>query len=136
MFRAFGVLGRALALWWKHLGQLALFNVAWLVLQVPIVTAPPATAAMYVIARRVADDELLDLGDGWQALRQMWWPAWRWGLVNLVVLVVLVGNFYAYQAFTGWGWAALRLLWGAIGVVWLAINLVYWPFGWPKPTAA
>lgn len=128
MFRAFGVIGRTLALWWKHIGQLTLFNVAWLVLQVPIVTGPPATAAMYVIARRVADDELLDLGDGWQALRQMWWPAWRWGLVNLIVLVTLVGNFYAYQAFSGWGWVALRLLWGAIGVVWLAVNLFYWPF--------
>jgi len=128
MFRALGVVGRALRLWWRHLGQLTLFNVAWLALQVPIVTGPPATAAMYVIARRVADNELLDLRDGWQALRQMWWPAWRWGLVNLVVLAALVGNFYAYQGFTGWVWVALRLVWGAIGVLWLAVNLFFWPF--------
>jgi uncharacterized membrane protein YesL len=128
VFRALGIAGRAVQLWWQHLGQLALFNAAWLALQVPIITGPPATAAMYVLARRVVDGELLDLRDGWQALRQMWWPAWRWGLVNGVVLAALIGNFWAYQAFTGWGWTALRLAWGVAGVLWLTVNLFYWPF--------
>ena len=128
MLKALQVTGRALALWWRHLGQLTLFNVAWLALQVPIVTGPPATAAMFVIARRVADGELLDLRDGLAAFRQLWWPAWRWGLVNLVIGVALLGNFAAYQSAPGWGWAALRALWTIVGVLWLLLNLFYWPF--------
>ena len=111
MLTALQVTGRALALWWRNLGQLTLFNVAWLALQVPIVTGPPATAAMFVIARRVADGELLSLRDGLAAFKQLWWPAWRWGLVNLSLGVALVGNFSAYQSTPGWGWAALRAVW-------------------------
>jgi hypothetical protein len=125
---AAAVIARALRLWWSEFFLLTLFNLAWLALQIPIVTGPPATAAMYVIARRLAAGEVLSPRDGWLAFRQMAWPAWRWGLVNLVVIVVILGNFWAYQDFVGWGWTALRLAWGAIAVLWLVANLFYWPF--------
>jgi uncharacterized membrane protein YesL len=128
MLKAAAVVVQAARLWWGEVFLLSLFNLAWLALQAPIVTGPPATAAIYVIARRVADGELLTPRDGWNALRQMWRPAWAWGLANLLVIGVLVGNFWAYQAATGWGWTALRLAWGAIAVVWCAANLYYWPF--------
>jgi hypothetical protein len=42
--------------------------------------------------------------------------------------LVVVGNFWAYQSAAGWGWTALRLAWGVIALVWLMINLFYWPF--------
>jgi hypothetical protein len=128
MIKAAAVLGRALRLWWGEFFLLTLFNLAWLALQLPIVTGPPATAAMYVVARRVAAGEVVGPRDGWLALRQMAWPAWRWGLANVVVIGAILGNFWAYQDFLGWGWTALRLAWGAIAVLWLAANLFYWPF--------
>jgi uncharacterized membrane protein YesL len=127
MLDALRHVGRAFSIWWTHIGEFTLLNLAWAVLQVPILTGPPATAAMYMMARRAADGELLDWRDAARAVRELWWPAWRWGLVNLVVFVVLVGNFYAYQNFAGWVWVALRLAWGGIGVLWLAVNLFYWP---------
>jgi hypothetical protein len=126
--RAAAVLGRAFRLWWGEFFLLTLLNLAWLALQIPIVTGPPATAAMYVVARRLAAGEMLSLRDGWEALRQMMGPAWRWGVVNVVVVGVVLGNFWAYQDFLGWGWTALRLAWGAIALLWLAANLFYWPF--------
>lgn len=128
MIKAAAVLGRAFRLWWGELFLLTLFNLAWLALQIPIVSGPPATAAMYVAARAVADGKLVGPRDAWRALRQLWWPAWRWGLANLILAVVLAGNFWAYQDFTGWGWTGLRLAWGAIGALWVAANLFYWPF--------
>lgn len=125
---ALRVIGRALRLWWSELLLLTVFNLAWLALQVPIITGPPATAAMYVLARRLADGELIQFRDGWQALRQMLWPAWQWGALNLVIVVAVAGNFRFYAATPGLLWSVLRLAWGVIATLWFAVNLFYWPF--------
>ncbi len=128
MIRAFNITARALGLWWREFVVFIFFNLVWLALQLPIVTAPPATAAMYVIARRAANNELLDPRDGWAALRQVFVPAWKWGLVNLAIVIPLFANFYAYQNAQGFIWTVIRLVWGGVGVVWFTLNLFYWPF--------
>ena len=128
MTQAFSILGRVFRLWWSEFMLLIFFNLVWLVLQIPVVTGPPATAAMYLIARRLADDEFVEPRHGLDALRQMLGPAWVWGAINLLIVGVLFGNFWLYQSATGWLWAGLRLMWGAIALGWFAVNLFYWPF--------
>ncbi len=128
MVQAFQVTARAISLWWREFVLFLFFNVMWLVLQIPIVTGPPATAAMYVVARRAADHELIDPLHGWLALRAMFAPAWKWGVVNLLIVIPTVANFYLYQNASGIGWTVLRLVWGMLAVLWFAMNLFYWPF--------
>lgn len=107
---------------------LIFFNLIWLALQIPIVTGPPATAAMYIIARQLADGELIEPRHGLNALRRMFAPAWIWGALNLLIVGAVVGNFWFYQSATGWLWIGLRLVWGVIALGWFSINLFYWPF--------
>ena len=83
---------------------------------------------MYVLARRALDDELIGPGDGWSALRRMFLPAWKWGLVYLVLIVVLVINFWGYRDVVSQGWSIIRLLWIVIALGWYTLNLFYWPF--------
>lgn len=128
MVKAFKIIGRAIALWWSHFMILVFFNIIWLILQIPIVTGPPATAAMYVIALRVVDEDIIVLRIGWDTLLKMFFPAIKWGAVNFLVVIALLVNFWAYQNFTGTGWVILRLAWGTIGLGWFAVNLFYWPF--------
>jgi hypothetical protein len=128
MVKAIRLTGLAITAWWREFMMLTLFNIAWLFLQVPLVTGPPATAAMFVIAQRVADGEILDPVDGWHALRRVFIPALKWGILNLLVILTVVGNFWAYRAEIGLPWTVLRLLWGMIAVAWFTINLFYWPF--------
>jgi hypothetical protein len=128
MVKAFMVIGRAVVLWWREFVILIFFNIVWLILQVPIVTGPPATAAMYVIAIRVVDEDIIDLRTGWDALMNMFIPAIKWGAINFLVVITLLVNFWIYQDFTGTGWVILRLAWGTIGLGWFSINLFYWPF--------
>jgi hypothetical protein len=128
MVAALHVAGRALALWWREFILLVFFNLIWFALQIPLITGPPATAAMYVIARHVADDELLDPRHGWSALRQVFLPALKWGAANLVIGLTIVGNFWAYQYAQGLGWTIMRLAWATIALAWFAVNLFYWPF--------
>jgi hypothetical protein len=126
--RTFSLIKRTIAVWWREVILWTFFNVAWFVLQVLIVTGPPATAAMYVIARRVLDDELLHPLAGWSAMRQMFWPAWKWGIVNLVLVTILAVNFRGYWETASQGWVIIRLLWAIIAFAWFALNLFYWPF--------
>ena len=128
MTRAFSIIGQAFRLWWREFMLLIFFNLLWLALQIPIVTGPPATAAMYAIARRLADGEFIEPRHGLEALRRMFTPAWVWGVTNLLIVGVLVGNFWLYQSATGWLWTGLRLGWGAIALGWFTVNLFYWPF--------
>ena len=83
---------------------------------------------MYVIARRVVDDEFIDLRHGWEALRQMFLPSWKWGAVSLVIIIAVAGNFWFYQFAEGPGWTILRAAWGTIALGWFALSLFYWPF--------
>ncbi|MEO7839996.1 MAG: hypothetical protein ABIU06_11665 [Anaerolineales bacterium] len=128
MTRAFSIIGRAFRLWWQEFMLLIFFNLIWLALQIPIVTGPPATAAMYIIARQLADGELIGPGHGLIALRRMFAPAWIWGAINLLIVGAVIGNFWFYQSATGWLWIGLRLVWGVIALGWFSINLFYWPF--------
>ncbi len=128
MTRAFSIIGQAFRLWWQEFMLWIFFNLIWLALQIPIVTGPPATAAMYVIARQLADGELIEPRHGLNALRRMFAPAWIWGAINLLIVGAVVGNFWFYQSATGWLWIGLRLVWGVIALGWFSINLFYWPF--------
>lgn len=128
MVRALSVTARMFQLWWREFALLIFLNIAWLALQIPIITGPPATAAMYAIARRLANDEPVGLQQAWFELRRLFVPAWQWGAINIVVVVAVVGNFWFYQNMVGWAWIALRLGWGTIALGWFAVNLFYWPF--------
>jgi len=128
MTRAFSIIGQVFRLWWSEFMLLIFFNLIWLALQIPIVTGPPATAAMYVIARQLADGELIEPRHALNALRRMFAPAWVWGALNLLIVGAVAGNFWFYQSATGWLWIGLRLVWGVIALGWFAINLFYWPF--------
>ena len=128
MRRGLSVIGLAFRLWWREVALLTALNLAWLALQIPIVTGPAATAAMYSVARRLADDEVLLPRHAWDALRQMLAPAWRWGAVNLLIVLALVVNFTTYASAGGWLWSGLRFVWGILALLWFALNLFYWPF--------
>lgn len=128
MIRALRIFGHAILLWWGDFVPLLGYNLAWLALQIPILTGPPATAAMYVIARRVVDGETVSPRQAWATLAQCFWPAWRWGALNLLLAAVVAGNFWFYQDASGGAWVALRLAWGTIALGWFCANLFYWPF--------
>ena len=92
MKEAWNVVRAALAGTWHDLITTALVNLAWLVLWLPVVTGPPATLALFYTANRIARGEPTDPVDFFRALPRYFWVAWRWGLLNLAVLGLLVGD--------------------------------------------
>ena len=128
MLNALSVLKSAFARWWKDLFALAVFNVIWLGCQLLIIPGPPATATMYAIAQRLIEGEYITGSEVWADFKRVFWRAWLWGLANLVVVGIALGNFYAYRDFSGTGWGLLKLLWGTVLLYWLLVQVFYWPF--------
>jgi hypothetical protein len=77
---------------WKDLWSTAVINLAWLICQALVIPGPPASLALFTYGNRLAHGEIAEVGDFWRALRRSWRPAWRWGLVNLALLFLLVGD--------------------------------------------
>ncbi len=121
------VIQRALAAWWRELIPLTLMNVVWLLLQLPLVTAAPATAAFYAVAESVLGGDPASWQEFWQAFRRCFWKAIRWGLLQVVVYGVGLFNLAYYGEESGLLWDALRTAWVAGLVVWTALQLLYWP---------
>ncbi len=119
---------RATKLWWQHWIGILVLNMLWFFLQLPIISGPPSTAAFFAIVKRMIEGEVWDTRDMWDELQRLFWPAWRWAVVSVVFAVVVIGNFVIYQARVGGLWTTLRLMWGVIALLWLAVNLFYWPF--------
>ncbi len=128
MVKALKIVGRAIGHWYDEVFILMLFNLAWFVLQLPIITAPVATATMYVVAQKVVDKEYLELRPILFDLQRMFLPGLTWGFVNIVVIGVMVVNFIAYQDMFGTIWSVLRVAWGCIALTWVGANFFYWPF--------
>jgi uncharacterized membrane protein YesL len=121
------VIQSALAAWWRELIPLTLMNVVWLLLQLPLVTAAPATAAFYTVAESVMAGDPASWQEFWQGFRRYFWKALRWGLWQVVVYGVGLFNLAYYGEEGGLLWDALRAAWVAGLVVWTALQLLYWP---------
>ena len=127
MLHLLRLFARAVRLWWRELLFLLVLNFVWLLAQATVIFAAPATAALVAVAARVADEELVDFGDFWHALRANFGRAWVWGLAQLIVYGVLGFNLWYYRGSESMVALALRYAWTLLALVWFAINLYFWP---------
>lgn len=115
-YKAFGY---AIRDWWGDVIPLALANVLWLVCLVLIVPAPPATAAMFILARRSALREYFSASELLAAIRPVFWRSWLLALVSGLGLVIGVADVLFYsQVVSG--------LLGSVGAIFLFYLLVIW----------
>ena len=127
MITAFTSVWSLIRIWWREFTTFLVINIIWLILQFFIITGPPATALLYSVARVAVDDDLIEFSAMWKSFKSLFIPAWKWGLMNLVVFGIIIINFYFYQDFPGFFWAVLRAAWGMLLILWTCVNLLYWP---------
>ncbi|MBK8902749.1 MAG: hypothetical protein IPM53_16285 [Anaerolineaceae bacterium] len=127
MIRPFHVIWRAFAVWWDQWFILTILNIGWFVAQLFVVMGPPATAVLFAMTQRTLDGDFWDHREVGQAFREMFWPAWRWGALNLLVVGVAAFNLLTYADAAG-VWNLLRMVWLVVLVLWGSLNLFYWPF--------
>lgn len=122
------VMSFALRRTWDEWISAILISCLWLVAQLPIVTGPPATAVLFAMARNTYDGVYWNAGDVWREFKALFIPAWKWALPNIFVIGLGLYNLSTFWNLPGGAWAGLRVVWLVGLVIWLALNLYYWPF--------
>jgi uncharacterized membrane protein YesL len=123
----------ALKIFWRRMGLLLVANVLWVAMTLLVVTWPAATAGLFYLVRRVADEELLadphsaTIADFWRGFREQWRRSTLLSVGNLAVLGVLLVSLRFYGEGTI---EALSWLVGPISlclVVWAGTQLFLYP---------
>lgn len=127
--RIFSVYRRSLAEIWGDLWTMLVVNSLWIVANLLIIPGPPATIALHSNVNRIVHGQESDHNDFWQAFKRSWGVGWRWGIVNLVVVLLLSLNYYlvsnAANANLG-SW--LQGLYIAVALGWLMLQFYALPF--------
>ena len=125
--QAFMIFPRMVRLLWDDLFTLVLCNLAWLVLCLPIVTAPASFAALYCVAEMAAREKPISARDFFAAFRQYFAKGLLLGLIDLMLAVVIVANLLFYsQLAASWAQVA-RAVWIAVGVFWILVQVYLFP---------
>lgn len=119
---------KIIAFWWQHWIGIMVLNILWFLLQIPIITGPPATAAFFAIGQRMLEGEVWDARDMWREMQRLFLPAWRWAIPYFLIAGVLLGNVALYANQVGLLWHGLRMAWAGLFLIWVAVTLLYWPF--------
>ena len=105
-------------------------NLSWLLLNILVVTGPPATLALFYTTNRVAHGEVVGPSDFFRVLPRYFGLAWRWGALQIVALALLAGDIYLSGRLGGdslLGRLAQGLYLGALAI-WLLLQLYVLPF--------
>lgn len=102
---------------YDHIGLLVAANLLWLLLCLPVVTAPAATAGLFHLARGIADHEPVGIRNFFQGFRGHFLPALKAGCFTLGVAAVLWVNvdFYSHLG----GRASIPGMLLAAAMIWL-----------------
>jgi uncharacterized membrane protein YesL len=102
-------------------------NVIWVVLSLPIVTAPAAWAGLVRMTHNAQRHPSTDLRDVWDGFKVHFRQGIVMGMLNLLIVGINVWNLLAYSQAEGVTAIALRVVWVAILFVWFTVQLYMWP---------
>lgn len=87
---------------WLDLWTVLVCNIVWLISVLLIIPGPPVTLALFYYANQTVHEETVNISDFFKAIPRFWWTGWRWGILNLIVLTLLVGDVIltSYQSQT------------------------------------
>ena len=122
-----------LRLFWRRMGLLLVANLLWLGLSLLVVTWPAATAGLFYLARRVAEEELTAnpqaavIGDFWAGFRMYWRRSSVLAIGDLACLAVLVVvlRFYSESTVTPLNWLVGPIM--LVGLAWAGAQLYLYP---------
>ena len=115
---------------WQELWTALVVHLLFLLGCLLVIPGPPAALALFYFGNRIAHEEVTGLPDFLHAIRRYWAPAWRWGLLNLLVLALLAGDYYFTGMLAG-PTRIVRLLQGlylTLLAVWLVLQIFLPPF--------
>jgi len=129
MTKVFRIFWESLKEFWDELFILVLMNLLTAVLLVPVVTFPPALAALWNVGNLVARGKGVEWSDYFGAFKRYFGKSWVLALINIAVGVLFYVNFGFYapgtSPFNLSGTVSLwiRTFFVFIGVLWLLLQM-------------
>lgn len=114
---------------WLDLWTVLVCNIVWLISVLLVIPGPPVTLALFYYANQTVHEETVNVSDFFKAITRFWWTGWRWGILNLIVLAVLVGDVFL-TSYQGQTQAAMFLsgLYCTVVAFWLLLQIFTLPF--------
>ncbi|MCD4687281.1 MAG: DUF624 domain-containing protein [Anaerolineae bacterium] len=112
----------------RYVGITLLYlNVLWVLCSLPVITAPAATAALYVTTRDLTHRREISWRAYLRACQTYFFTGWRWVLMNAIAGGIVYANltFYSYMP-PPFGPLLIALWLGAV-VVWLMVQMYCFP---------
>jgi uncharacterized membrane protein YesL len=119
---------------WSDLWTMLVVNLFWLLANFLVIPGPPATLALFDYTNRVAHGEVTDLTEFWRVFRSHWGVAWRWGGINLGVILFLIADIVLTGQLQGAWTSYLQGVYIAGLLGWLALQLLSLPFLFEQET--
>jgi uncharacterized membrane protein YesL len=101
MNTALKILGLSFREVWQELWTILIVHLLFLLGIILIIPGPPALLALFSYGNKIAHGDRADERDFLAAVRQYWKPAWRWGLINLLAIGILTGDYYLMGKMAG-----------------------------------
>lgn len=102
-------------------------NVLWILLTIPIVTAPAAWAGLCHFSYHALREPTTSFSHFWRGFRLHWRGGIVVSLLGVALVVVTVVNLLGFNQATGLAALILRLLWWLILAAWFGIQLYAFP---------
>ena len=124
----------ALRVFWRGLMQFerygalyVLTNIAAILLSLPIITAPAAFAGLVAMSHKAQSGHTTTFSEFWDGFRASLGRGVAIGVANLIVIGILVANFFTYSAQSGGLFVLLRVIWLIILIGWIGLQIYLWP---------
>jgi len=101
MNSALKILGLSFRDLWQELWTILIVHILFLLGMILIIPGPPVLLALFSYGNKIAHGDPADERDFLEAVRQYWKPAWCWGLINLLAIGVLTGDYYLMGKMAG-----------------------------------
>ena len=120
-------LGQAFISVYYDITQLILVNILWVLMTLPVITAPGALAGLFYAMNKLAKNEPVQRQTFFEGFQKYFWLSWRWALLNMIVLYVAYLNFEFYRKAAGNNiqWIAGIVI-GLI-FIWVVMQIFIWP---------
>jgi uncharacterized membrane protein YesL len=98
-------------------------NLYWLLLTLPVVTAPAAVMALFYCTNQMVKGDSAGWPEFWEGFRKYFWISLGWFLLDAAAIGILAMNIWFYQAQFTATWATIvdGLMIGIL-VVWLVVQ--------------
>lgn len=120
-------LGRSSVKLYYDITELLVINILWVLMMLPVITAPGAIAGLFYATNKLAKNEPFNARTFFEGFRNYFWLSWRWTILNFVVCITLYINYVFYLSMEGSNRKWLTGIVIGLGVIWAMLQLYIFP---------